>query len=67
MSLTLHLNQAMVIGLCLLPGAVVVFYLLAIIFSSLELGAMAVAGVGAVVTFAAGIVLIVLGIGMEIH
>lgn len=67
MSLTLHLNQAMLIGLCLLPGAVVVFYVLLFIFGSMELGALAIAGPAAIAVFIAGIVLIVLGIGMEIH
>jgi len=66
-SLTLHLNQAMLIGLCLLPGAVVVFYVLLFIFGSMELGALAIAGPAAIDVFIAGIVLIVLGIGMEIH
>jgi len=66
-SLTLHLNQAMLIGLCLLPGAVIVFYLLLFIFGRMEIGALAIAGPAAIITFIAGLVLIVLGIGMEIH
>lgn len=67
MSLTLHFNQAMLTGLCLLPGAVVVYYVLLLIFHRQEIGALAIAGPVAIAVFIAGIVLIMLGIGMEIH
>lgn len=67
MGFTVHFNAPMTIGLCLIPGSILVFFLLGAIFSSLELGAVAIGGVGAIATLVAGIVLLVLGIGMSIH
>ena len=64
--MTLHFDQLMVIGLCMLPGAFVVGFLLALIFASQELGALAIGGVAGIVTFVAGIALFLVGLGMEL-
>lgn len=65
--MTIHLNEVMIIGLCMLPGAFVLFFVLLFIFQSWEIGALPMAGIPATITFIAGLVMIVLGIGMEIH
>ncbi len=65
--MTLHFDQLMVIGLCMLPGAFIVGFLLMLIFASQELGALAIGTVGGIVIFAAGIAVFLVGLGMEIH
>ena len=67
MSLTLHLNQAILIGLCMLPGAVAVTYLLGMLLGTwLELQGAIIAGTVGAAMIVIGIVLIILGIGMGI-
>lgn len=67
MSLTLHLNQTILIGLCMLPGAVAVTYLLGMLLGTwLELQGAIIAGTVGAAMIVIGIVLIILGIGMEI-
>lgn len=65
--ITLHLNITTLIGLGLLPAGFIAFYVIAFIFRSMEIGAVAIAGVVTMACWIAGIVMIVLGIGMEIH
>jgi hypothetical protein len=57
----------MVIGLCMLPGAFVLAFLLMAVFASMELGAVAIASVGWTATFIAGIAVFLVGLGMELH
>jgi hypothetical protein len=64
---TLHFDQLMVIGLCMLPGAFIVGFLLALAFASQELGAVAIALVGGIAVFVAGIAVFLVGLGMELH
>ena len=65
--LNLHFNQLMIIGLLLLPGSFVVAFLLAVVFRSQEIGAVAIAGAGWVITLVAGVALFLVGLGMELH
>jgi len=66
-SLTIPLNQAILIGLCMLPGAVAVTYLLGMLLGTwLELQGAIIAGTVGAAMIVIGIVLIILGIGMEI-
>lgn len=66
--MTLHFNQLMIIGLCMLPGALILAFLLVWLLAALgqELGAFAGAVPGAVV-FIAGIAVFLVGLGMELH
>lgn len=65
--MTLHFDLLMIIGLCMLPGAFVVGFLLALIFASQEIGDLAIGAAGGAVTFVAGIALFLVGLGMELH
>lgn len=67
MNLSVHLNELIIIGLLLFPIGTALFYLLLCIFSSMEIGALAIAGPAAIACWIAAAVIIVLGIGMEIH
>jgi hypothetical protein len=49
------------------PAGLVLFYLLLAMFHKLEIGALGIAGGSALVCWISAIVMIVLGIGMEIH
>lgn len=65
--LTLHFDQLMVIGLCCLPGAFIVAFLLMVIFSSQEIGALAIGGTVGVIVFIGGIAVFLVGLGQELH
>jgi hypothetical protein len=65
--MTLHFDHLMIIGLCMLPGAFVVGFLLALIFASQEIGALAIGSVAGIAVFIAGIAVFLVGLGMELH
>ena len=67
MGFSLHFNELMTIGLILLPTGFVVFWFLVWIFQAQEIGAMAIGGIGAMICWIAGIVMILLGIGQQLH
>jgi hypothetical protein len=64
---TLHFDQLMVIGLCMLPGAFIVGFLLALAFVSQEIGALAIGAIAGIAVFVAGIAVFLVGLGMELH
>lgn len=63
--MTIHLTTLMVIGMLMLPASVVVFFLLGLLggWLDLELGILPFAGIPAMLTFATGCALILVGIG----
>lgn len=65
--INIPLNEVILWGLCCLPGGVIVFILLAVIFASMEIGAAAIGLCGMIACWVAGVVMILIGIGMEIH
>ena len=65
--MTLRFDLLMTVGLCMLPGALVVGILLMLIFASQEIGALAIGSVGAAIVFVAGIAVFLVGLGMELH
>lgn len=65
--MTLHFDLLMIIGLALLPGSFVIAFLLALIFQSWEIGAMAIAGVGWVASLVVGVALFLVGLGQVLH
>lgn len=66
--MTIHFNELMIIGLCMLPGAFVVAFLLIWLLGLLGLEMEALIGaVPGVLVFIGGIVLLLLGIGQELH
>ena len=65
--MTLHFNELMVIGLCMLPGAFIVGFLLALIFVSQEIGALAIGSIAGIIVFVAGIAVFLVGLGMELR
>lgn len=67
MSLSLHFNELMLIGLIMLPGAFVVGVVLMVIFSRWELGALAIGEVGGLIVFVAGIAIFLVGFGQELR
>lgn len=68
MSLTIHFNTLMLIGLAMLPGALLVVYLLGIALTALgwELTGAAFAGVTGAAIFVCGIALFLIGVGQAI-
>jgi hypothetical protein len=65
--MTIHLNELMIIGLCCIPGAFVLAFLALWIFQSWEIGALAASAWVFFPVLAAGIAMILIGTGMEIH
>lgn len=68
MTLDLHFNTTMIVGLLMLPGGVVVGFLLMCLLGALgwEIGAFAGAIPG-VIIFLVGIVVFFVGLGQELH
>jgi len=66
-SISIHLDELMIIGLMLFPIGIALFYLLLCIFSFMEIGALAIAGPAAIAVWIAAVILFILGTGMEIH
>jgi hypothetical protein len=67
MTISVHFNEVLTIGLCLIPGCVVAAILAGLIFSSWEIGALVAAEVAGGLTLAAGLVMTFIGIGMNLH
>jgi hypothetical protein len=67
MDISVHFNAPLTIGLCLLPGAFLLAFLMLFLFQRWEIGAFAPAGIALFGCLTAGAVLIMLGIGMNIH
>lgn len=66
--LTLHFDLLMIIGLCMLPGAFIVAYLLVGLLAWLGWEMEALLGVvPGVVIFVAGIAVFLVGLGQELH
>lgn len=65
--MTIRFNELMIIGLSLIPGSFILAFIAAAVFSFLEIGALAAAAWAFFPTIIAGVVLLLLGIGMEIH
>jgi hypothetical protein len=66
MTISVHFNAFLTIGLLLFPGAGVVVILSLIVFGSWELGALAMAQVLGGLTLAAAVGMTLLGIGMNL-
>ncbi len=67
MHLTLILNLPVIIGLCLIPGGIILCFLAGWAFQSWEMAAMLPMAISLFGCWIAAAVLIVLGIGMQIH
>jgi hypothetical protein len=66
--MTLHFDQIMIIGLCMIPGGIIFGFLLLYLLGSLdwELGAL-IGFVPGLVIAVAGIAVFLVGLGMELH
>lgn len=67
MSLNVYLNEMIIIGLCLIPAGVVLCILAGIIFQSWEMAALGPMAVALYGCWIAAVIMILLGIGAEIH
>jgi hypothetical protein len=64
--MTIHLNTTMIVGLCMLPGAVVVTYVLVVLLGSMELAGAIIAAITGAAVFVVGIAVTLVGLGQVI-
>jgi hypothetical protein len=66
--MTLHFDQLMIIGLCMLPGGIIIGILLMCLLGALgwEIGSFA-GLIPGVIIFVAGIAVFLVGLGQELH
>jgi hypothetical protein len=67
MTMTIHFNLILVIGLCLIPGSFIVAILAMFLARSQELGAIAAGAIPWTIMIVTGLIMIFIGIGMNIH
>lgn len=64
--MTLHFDLLMIIGLCMIPGGIILGFALMAAMSSQEIGALAGMVPGVIVAIA-GVGVFLVGLGMELH
>ena len=68
MNLTLHFDTIMIVGLCMIPGGILTGILITILLGELgwEIGSLIGLYLGIIIAIA-GIMIFLVGLGMEIH